>query len=212
MKTKYVVLGLVFLVAILLAGISFLAYQLERTQEEVNELRNTTALFKELETARAEIKILKEELSSLREKFFKVSKELNETKITIPPPKLLNETIDYKKITEIMAKVASRPGSISSVYRITTKEEIERFLATIKYPSNLDEVGKPWYLMAKFIEWTAPNYISVGLGHGYGGRLPYTLAVMVITHDEDYEIFWIKDTELVKIQPGDFETLVIHFP
>jgi hypothetical protein len=208
--------GMIFLIALLSSEIYILQVQLKEKELEINQLKKMVEI-EELNKTVTELNELKKEFAKLQEKFLKVSEELNRTKVRIPKPKIVGE-INWEEIGEVLRKITPQAGSLCSRYRLTTKEEIERFLSIIEYPEGMDENGKPWYLMSKFIEWTTPDYIAVGLGHGYGGKIggPFTRTVFVIVQGEEgYELYMIdieKGNKLVLLQPGDFDRLTIIFP
>jgi hypothetical protein len=180
---------------------AIIQFNTTRTQEVTDP-----QLQAELNDARAEVARLKTILESLQ--------ETNGTTLVIPPPKMFGR-IDWREIGTMLKKITPNAGCIAGSYNVTTKEEVERFLAITKYPENMEPKAKPWYLMGKLMEWAGSDLCAGYFSAFKEGAKDYKVGVAVIVQDSDGEnkLFKVnEDNQLIPFELNYWDSLTVTFP
>lgn len=192
--------------------------KLSEVEAELEKLKESQRM-KELEKVKGELLKLQNEIKDLLQELNETKTKLSETEAIFklpPPPKIVGK-ISFKEIQGLIEEIVGKGkgGCITfrEEYNVTTTEEINRFLMSLKRPENLSKAAEPWYLSAKFVEWG--GNLAVGYGFGWGKLSPFTLfiSVIVVAQNEkgEYQLFWIDENRLVAFEPGDLDILHVIF-
>jgi prefoldin subunit 5 len=180
----------------------------ERLQSEKKELENQIG---QLNRTIIELNNKINELNNTIAEFQKKKESLQE----VSPPQI-RYIIGHHIVYNLMMNICGHAEFIGATREeITTKDEMERFLSSIKYPYEMDSIEKQFYLASKLLQWDKKLWI--GYFAAFGGKLKYKtgIAVAVMNEAENkVQLYRIEENtlKLIPFNSGDAERLTMIFP